>query len=316
MIVSASAALNQTSTLTDVVGRHRRGDVIVCGCGPSLNELAAPERFLTIGVNDVGRLFDPTYLVVVNPRTSSRPTAFATSSNRSAQALFTQLDLGRVHPPVVRFRLGQLRRHRRSDAGESLHYTQNSPYVAVCLAALHGRAADRPDRRRLHRPPFLRHDRPPPAAPGVSRRSTREYGALARGAGDARHRARQPQRAQPPHWRCARSACRGRIDVRAPAVVPAPAARGGMRIVSYATTPVAGVPASWRAVSRRARTRARSACGRSDGYGNGVTFAGGTSNGAGTRRGARACSTPPTWSSCTTARSTPAHAGCSRGKPS
>ncbi len=42
--------------------------IIVCGCGESLNDLTQPERFITIGVNDVGRKFQPNYLVVVNPK--------------------------------------------------------------------------------------------------------------------------------------------------------------------------------------------------------------------------------------------------------
>jgi hypothetical protein len=113
---------------------HAGQSVIVCGCGPSLNELAGPERFVTIGVNDVGRLFDPTYLVVVNPRPQFRDGRFQYVERSKAKALFTQLDLGSVSPPVVRFRLGQ---YGGTEPGhsETLHYTQNSPYVAVCLAA-------------------------------------------------------------------------------------------------------------------------------------------------------------------------------------
>lgn len=116
--------------------RHAGGDVIVCGCGPSLNELPAPERFVTIGVNDVGRRFDPTYLVVVNPRSQFKGERFRYVANSNARVLFTQLDLGSVRPPVVRFKLGQ---YGGTDiGGDVLHYTQNSPYVAVCLAALMG----------------------------------------------------------------------------------------------------------------------------------------------------------------------------------
>ena len=55
-------------TLASFQNIHKGETIIVCGCGESLNDLAHPERFITIGVNDVGRLFDPTYLVVLNPR--------------------------------------------------------------------------------------------------------------------------------------------------------------------------------------------------------------------------------------------------------
>lgn len=118
-------------------GRHAGETIVVCGCGPSLNELPRPTSGLTIGVNDVGRLFDPTYLVVVNPKPQFKGDRFAHVEHSKAQALFTQLELGPVRPPVVRFRLG---RYGGTDdgAGQVLHYTQNSPYVAVCLAALMG----------------------------------------------------------------------------------------------------------------------------------------------------------------------------------
>ncbi len=117
--------------------RHAGQDIIVCGCGPSLLELEHPQRHITIGVNDVGRLFDPTYLVVVNPRQQFSSGRFHHIEQSRAQALFTQLDLGPVRPPVVRFALGS---YGGTDigAGNTLHYTQNSPYVAVCLAARMG----------------------------------------------------------------------------------------------------------------------------------------------------------------------------------
>lgn len=116
---------------------HRGETIVVCGCGPSLKELPDPERQITLGVNDVGRLFDPTYLVVVNPRSQFKADRFTFVEQSKAQALFTQLDLGAVRPPVVRFKLGKF---GGTDvwAGDVLHYTQNSPYVAVCLAAYMG----------------------------------------------------------------------------------------------------------------------------------------------------------------------------------
>ena len=116
--------------------RHAGEDLIVCGCGPSLLELKQPMQFTTIGVNDVGRLFDPTYLVVVNPRRQFSADRFRHVATSKAQALFTQLDLGQVDAPVVRVELG--RNGGTDTTGDALHFTQNSPYVAVCLAAYMG----------------------------------------------------------------------------------------------------------------------------------------------------------------------------------
>jgi len=124
-------------TLTSFRGRHRDQTIIVCGCGESLNELNRPAGAVTIGVNDVGRLFDPTYLVVVNPRNQFKADRFRFVEQSNAQALFTQLDLGPVRPPVVRFKLGQFGGTGIA-AGDVLPHAQNSPYVAVCLAAYMG----------------------------------------------------------------------------------------------------------------------------------------------------------------------------------
>lgn len=122
--------------LRDFADRHAGRDVLVCGCGPSLAAFRPTDDLVTIGVNDVGRLFDPTYLVVVNPRNQFRADRFRHVERSRAQALFTQLELGPVDPPVVRFALG---RYGGTDVSEgTLHYTQNSPYVAVCLAAWMG----------------------------------------------------------------------------------------------------------------------------------------------------------------------------------
>lgn len=117
------------------VARHSGSSVVVCGCGSSLRDLSEQRCVTTIGVNDIGRLFDPTYLVVVNPPRQFRGDRFEHVRRSRAQALFTQLDIGPVLPPVVRFSLG---RHGGTEIGPALHFTQNSPYVAVCLAAYMG----------------------------------------------------------------------------------------------------------------------------------------------------------------------------------
>jgi Glycosyl transferase family 2/Glycosyl transferases group 1 len=115
-------------------GVHHGGTILVCGCGQSLNDLPQPDRFVTIGVNDVGRRFDPTYLVVVNPRSQFTAGRFRYIDESRARHVFTQLDLGLRHPGVVRFKLGRYGGTSVSDPGV-LHYTRNSPYVALCLAA-------------------------------------------------------------------------------------------------------------------------------------------------------------------------------------
>lgn len=129
--------LADAPSLRDFRNRHAGESIVVCGCGTSLSADVARLGLTTIGVNDVGRLFDPSYLVVVNPARQFRGDRFNFVKQSRAQALFTQLDLGPVAPPVVRFRLGQ---HGGTHIGPEpvLHHTQNSPYVAVSLAAWMG----------------------------------------------------------------------------------------------------------------------------------------------------------------------------------
>jgi spore maturation protein CgeB len=120
-------------TLAEFRNLHQGSTIVVCGCGESLNELTEPAQFFTIGVNDVGRRFDPDYLVVVNPRNQFSGDRFNYVESSKASYLFTQLDLGLSHENVVRFDLGT---HGGTDLSDPnvLHYTQNSPYVALCLA--------------------------------------------------------------------------------------------------------------------------------------------------------------------------------------
>lgn len=114
--------------------RHRGATILVCGCGESLNLLECPERFVTIGVNDVGRRFTPDYLVVVNERRQFDRDRYTYVEHTQAKAIFTQLEqLALPHARVVRFRLGRRGGTDRAD-DESLHYSNNSPYVAVNLA--------------------------------------------------------------------------------------------------------------------------------------------------------------------------------------
>jgi hypothetical protein len=121
-------------TLAEFRNLHQGSTIVVCGCGESLNELTNPARFITIGVNDVGRSFDPNYLVVVNPRNQLSGDRFNYVESSTASYLFTQLDLGLSRENVIRFSLGV---HGGTDLSDPnvLHYTQNSPYVALCLAA-------------------------------------------------------------------------------------------------------------------------------------------------------------------------------------
>ncbi|HEY0953649.1 MAG TPA: capsular polysaccharide synthesis protein [Roseateles sp.] len=241
---------------------HAGETIVVCGCGPSLAEFGAQAgRFTTIGVNDVGRLFDPDYLVVVNPPRQFASDRFRHVAESRAKAVFTQLDLGSaVQAPRVRFALGQ--RGGTDTTGEVLHFTQNSPYVAVCLAAYMGAA-----RIVLIGVDFTDHHFfAPTGKHPLSGRLTQidaEYGALAEAL------ARRG-------IELLNLSAQSRLtSLRKTTLAALVAPARSLSIVSYATSPVAGVPALLADCISHA-TRHRAQCLWPTGsYGNGVSFAGG-----------------------------------------
>jgi len=100
-------------------------------------DLAEPERFLTIGVNDVGRLFQPDYLVVLNGQGEFAGDRYRFIAESAAKAVFSHLELRLEQAPLVRFELGERSGVDLSNP-DRLPFTKNSPYVAVALAAYMG----------------------------------------------------------------------------------------------------------------------------------------------------------------------------------
>ncbi|MBP2302790.1 capsular polysaccharide synthesis protein [Azospirillum picis] len=254
----------------DYRDRHSGATVVVCGCGRSLLSLTAPDRFLTIGVNDVGRVFDPTYLVVLNPRHQFAADRFRYVEQSRARAIFTQLDLGLTHPDVVRFRLGP---HGGTDLSdpETLPHTRNSPYVALCLALHMGArrvglvGVDFTDHH------FFGATGRHPLARELAQ-IDREYAKLAahwapRGVEIVNLGAESRLTALPK--------CTLESFLDAPGHDRETMIGGkSLEIVSYSTMPVAGVPAILaRCIAARTPHRARCVWARNN-YGNGVVFDG------------------------------------------
>lgn len=128
---------NNYTKFTEYKNIHKDETVIVCGCGHSLKTLKHPEKTITIGVNDVGRQFTPDYLVVLNPKNQFKGDRFKYVENSQAKALFTQLNLGVKHPNTVKFKLGKRGGTQITDLA-TLPFTRNSPYVALSLAMYMG----------------------------------------------------------------------------------------------------------------------------------------------------------------------------------
>jgi hypothetical protein len=263
-------------TLSSFVNSQQNSSIVVCGCGRSLNDLARPEKFITIGVNDVGRKFQPNNLVVVNPPSQFSGDRFRFVETSRAEYLFTQLDLGVKHPNIVKFQLGEFGGTDFTNQSV-LHYTNNSPYIALCLAILMGArrigliGVDFTDNHF-----FARTGRHPlePQFDSINE----QYRRLAKAAKSLQVEIFNLSK-------ISRLTAFPKITIDEFSEANPPATAGGsdrlvteksgsLKIVSYATTPVAGVPAILaRCINAQTEYAARCVW-QTNSYGNCVEFAG------------------------------------------
>jgi len=110
---------------------------VVCGCGNSLPQLDRVNERVTIGVNDVGRAFDPSYLVVVDAPDRFAPDRWEHIVSTRADAVFTNQFLDIRHPLVVRMSLRTTPTPTlgHPTAAHVLERPWYSPYVALSVAA-------------------------------------------------------------------------------------------------------------------------------------------------------------------------------------
>jgi hypothetical protein len=91
---------------------HAGETVVVCGLGPSLPLLDDPDRFITIGLNDIDAHFTPTYCLALDPQDHRLPVI--ASSGARAVFLGYEFLLDRLpsttfyHPRVVTLEQGAL----------------------------------------------------------------------------------------------------------------------------------------------------------------------------------------------------------------
>ena len=260
-------------SLADFKDLYRGETILVCGCGASLSQLRDPERSVTIGVNDVGRKFHPDYLVVVNPRHQFSGDRFRYVENSKAKFIFTQLDLGLTNSNIVKFRLGRRGGTEVKADILAVPYTNISPYVALCLARFMGArrigviGVDFTDDHFFG--PTGRH----PLSHSL-RRIDAELQALAAAFAqdgiELRNLSATSALTAFPKASMEQFLI-GPIATRGSRSDPSP-----LRIVSYAKTPVAGVPPILaRCINAQTSHRCECVWQRSS-YGNGVSFQGGT----------------------------------------
>jgi hypothetical protein len=115
--------------------RHKGEKIVVCGCGKSAT-LAPVGSCRIIGVNDIGRLFTPDYLVVVNDKHSFRGDRWQWIEGSSAKYCFTQFPKLATAAEKVLLKLGK---YGQTDfRSEQVGYTNNSPYIGCLIAAFMG----------------------------------------------------------------------------------------------------------------------------------------------------------------------------------
>jgi hypothetical protein len=122
--------------LEDYKNIHTNDIIVVCGCGDSLNYFKNVNKNITFGVNDVGRKFDPTYLVVVNPESGFKDDRYYYVENSKAKTVFSHYDLNFPHTCNVKFHLGKPGGTCCDDG--KVPYSSNSPYIAMVLAGYMG----------------------------------------------------------------------------------------------------------------------------------------------------------------------------------
>ena len=117
--------------------RHEGGKIIVSGCGTSASLLESPQNYITIGVNDLSRLYTPNYLVVVNDKNSFPADRWKWIGESKCPHIFTHLkNLAVDENARVLLQLG---RYGGSDLDkDAVDYTSNSTYIACIVAAYMG----------------------------------------------------------------------------------------------------------------------------------------------------------------------------------
>lgn len=126
----------------DFKNKHAGENIVCCGLGESINGLGAIDfcgKLISIGVNDIGRAFTPTYLLNVNNRNQYKGDRYSFIENTQAQYLFTHTpgeNLG-VKIPIVAFKIDP-RTGGVEIVENRLPHFRNTPYMGVALAGYMG----------------------------------------------------------------------------------------------------------------------------------------------------------------------------------
>lgn len=121
------------------INKHTGKKAIVMGLGESTNLIIEEDLsdFVTIGVNDISRVYDPMYVVTVDMSNRLGSVRSEGVINMKSQYLFTQIKewekVPKLAGKVVLFKLGSKDLKNLNNHG-TLDFSCNSPYIAVILA--------------------------------------------------------------------------------------------------------------------------------------------------------------------------------------
>jgi len=117
----------------DLHNIHKGEKIVVCGCGMSLLGFKEHHKdFITIGVNDVPTLFNPTYNLVTDHPNRFNDTRKKPINEGDYKYLFTCVG-GWRHKNIVHFDLGAKGSSHLDDPSKVDHFL-NSPYTAINVA--------------------------------------------------------------------------------------------------------------------------------------------------------------------------------------
>ena len=124
----------------ELCGKYKGKDIIVLGCGTSVSGFVdkIPADAVTIGVNDIGDIYTPEYLLVVNSPNTFTPASRAnTISNNSSPYMITHManKWPGVKSEIVEIKLGDMKLgHLGKTPTDIIDYHNNSPFRA-CICA-------------------------------------------------------------------------------------------------------------------------------------------------------------------------------------
>lgn len=126
-------------TIHHFIGKHAGQKALVMGLGTSTNEIISEDlsQLITIGVNDIDKVYSPKYLLTVDFSGRFHSDRAETIRNSACEYFFTQIDewknVKSLNGRVVMIKLGN-RQLGNIDNHGVLDFSNNSPYIGVLLA--------------------------------------------------------------------------------------------------------------------------------------------------------------------------------------